>query len=112
MDDPWHSNYAPWTIFDETINSDVNGVCFTTQGTQLQVRGQALKQDAAILSAPKVVPQYAEMGNFVWPENAPTGLGTPTISVTTNSFTGHGGSPPYTYTWTGNITSSPNGCHH
>lgn len=82
VDDPWKSNYAPWTPFRDKINSDVDGAKFTTIGSQLQIRGQALRQDAVILSAPTVVPQYATLGRLTWPEDALSNPVSPTASAT------------------------------
>jgi hypothetical protein len=67
-DDPWNSNFAPWTPFKDFLNSDSDGVRFSPQGNELQLRGQALQQNAAILSSPKLVPVYAQLGRLVWPE--------------------------------------------
>jgi hypothetical protein len=91
VSNPWNSNDAPWTDFRELINSYVNGVHFSIRGTTLQVRGQALVQDAAIVGYPKIVPQYAQLGRLVWPEDAHpsdqslTGPGA-TISVATTGL--------------------------
>lgn len=68
-DDPWNANPAPWTPFYDNINSDSSGVHLNPRGTQLQVRGQALTQGAAIVSMPKIVPVYAQMGRFIFDEN-------------------------------------------
>jgi hypothetical protein len=82
------------------INSNTNGVVFNPRGTELQIRGQALRQDAQILSPPQVVPKYAQLGRLVWPEDAiietvlpePPGSYTPVtlISGTTYQFTAVG----------------------
>jgi hypothetical protein len=93
-EDPWDSNYAPWTDFSDLINSDTDGVIFNPRGTELQIRGQALRQDAQILSPPQVVPQYAKLGRLVWPEDqyietvipAPPGSYTPVTHTTGRQY--------------------------
>jgi hypothetical protein len=110
VDDPWDSNYAPWTPFRDFLNSDSNGVRFYPQGDQLQLRGQGLHQNSAVMSSPKLVPIYAELGRLVWPETLfvtsgnqitsvmPTGLPTAAITSTqvgstyTFNFSGAGSS--------------------
>jgi hypothetical protein len=101
--DAWNSNYAPWTPFKDFINSDSDGIRFYPQGNQLQYRAQGLRQNSAILSSPKLVPVYAELGKLVWPETlltstgslVPNGLPTAnivssTVSSNTFNFSGAG----------------------
>lgn len=76
IDDPWHSNYAPWTDFREIINVQHSGVFLKPRGKELQMRARALRQDATI-KQPKIVPRYAQLGRLVWPEDALTGLTPP-----------------------------------
>lgn len=102
ISDPWNSNYAPWTPFRDKINSAVDGVKFTTVGTNLQMRAQALKQTAVILSSPKLVPQYAELGRLVWPENALQNPVPPTPAMTVSNV-------GRAFTFNGLTTTSPNG---
>lgn len=59
----------PWTSFNDVINTDSGGVVFSHKGTQLQIRAQAHRQDAAIMSAPKIIPIYAQLGKPLWPED-------------------------------------------
>lgn len=68
VDDPWGSTYAPWTDFNETVNSETSGVEFTARGNQLQYRAKALRQDAIVAESPRIKPKYAELGRIVWPE--------------------------------------------
>lgn len=58
----------PWTPFNGLVNSDSSGAMLN-RGTALQVRAQARRQDAAISSKPKIVPDYAQLGKAVWPED-------------------------------------------
>lgn len=101
VDDPWHSNYAPWTPFRATLNSHNDGVAFTTIGKDLQIRGRGLQQGTAIASAPTVIPQYAGMGNLVWGENTFQSLGAITCSIAPSNV-----GRTYTFVAT---ASSPNG---
>lgn len=64
VDDPWFSNDARWTPFRDNLNTDSGGVLFPSRGTQLQIRGRALRQDASI-SRIQFKPKYAELGRFV-----------------------------------------------
>lgn len=80
VDNPWRSNEAPWTDFRDVINTDLGGITFSIRGTDLQMRAKALRQDATIVQAPKLVPRYAELGRLVWPENKLTGLTPPTAN--------------------------------
>jgi PKD repeat protein len=107
VDDPWLSNWAPWTDFREFANSDTNGIRLYPQGKALQVRGQARRQDAAVLSAPKIIPQYAQLGRFTWPEDRPNTSYSYSLSIS-NTNTGRtysfsvtpASSRPYgTYEW-------------
>ena len=59
----------PWTTFQDLISSDHDGVLFN-KGTALQIRGVAHRQDDVVLAPPQIIPQYAPLGNLVWPENA------------------------------------------
>lgn len=101
-DDPWHSNFAPWTLFHTTVNSDTSGILFTTMGTQLQMRALARKQSAAILSAPNLVPIYAELGQFAWPEDALVPAGQPNALISSTNV-------GRAYTFSGVSSTSPNG---
>lgn len=83
VSDPWESNYAPWTDFRDLVNSQNSGILFNVKGKDLQMRARALRQDANIVSAPKLVPTYAELGRLVWPENALKGLTPPTANFST-----------------------------
>lgn len=86
-DDPWFSNYAPWTDFHDNLNSDVSGVRLNPMGKNLQMRAQAHKQDAVVLSSPKLVPIYAELGRLIWPEDEPP-VSTPPVAIITGRNTG------------------------
>lgn len=82
VDDPWKSNYAPWTDFRDITNLDGSGVLFNPRGNELQLRARALQQNARIVQAPKLKPKYAQLGRLVWPENELTGLVPPTVTFT------------------------------
>jgi hypothetical protein len=58
----------PWVPFNGLISDPSVGVMLN-RGTQLQVRAQAKRQDAAILAKPKVKPVFAQLGKAVWPED-------------------------------------------
>lgn len=66
-DNPWRSNYAPWTSFGDTSEGSAIAQ-FGKRGKELQIRAKALHQDARIESSPKVEPVYAQLGNFAWGE--------------------------------------------
>ena len=65
--DPWDDQSGQWMNFQGFVNQDKNGVFFHERGTQLQVAGQALKQDVT-LGKVRAVPKYAELGRVVWGE--------------------------------------------
>jgi hypothetical protein len=69
VSDAWNANYAPWTPFNELVNSDTEGVRFTTVGKQLQVQAQGLQQDAAIYGNIQSIPIYAQLGNLVFSDD-------------------------------------------
>lgn len=69
----WSARSGPgnaWVDLRDALSSDSAGALFTVRGTGLQVRAQALRQDAAVMGAPKIVPIYAPLGRLVWPEDA------------------------------------------
>lgn len=61
----------PWVPFNGLVNDNANGVSLN-RGTQLQVRAQAKRQDAAIFAKPKIKPVFAQLGKAVWPEDTST----------------------------------------
>ncbi len=77
--DPWGDTEAEWVPFKNHINKDATGVQFQDRGRSLQILGRAHRQSARIDNI-KVVPQYAQLGRFVWEEDelynpqAPTSL--------------------------------------
>jgi hypothetical protein len=99
--DSWSSNYAPWTDFRELINSDQYGAQFPIWGTQFQIRAKALTQAASIMGAPNFIPQYAQLGRLIWPEDALSGITGPTAS-----FSAVGGSFIGTFTNTSTAGSA------
>jgi hypothetical protein len=82
VDDPWESNYAPWTDFQEGINSYQSGAQFPVWGSQFQVKAKGFRQDSYILGPVNLLPKYAQLGRLIWPENNLTGITGPTASFT------------------------------
>jgi hypothetical protein len=92
--DPWEDHSAEWVKFGNVVNDREDGVLFPERGHTLQVRGRALVQDAYI-NRIRILPKYAELGRFVWPEEydvtaAPTaGMGAITsVSGRTYAYDG------------------------
>jgi hypothetical protein len=83
VDDPWKSNYAPWTDFREIVNVNRKGILLSPRGKELQLRGRALRQNATIRS-PKIIPRYAQLGRLVFPEEKLTGKIGPTAKLIIN----------------------------
>lgn len=63
--DAWDSEGERWLEAGFTLNSLNGGIVFPEQGNGLQVRAQALRQDA-VISDFKAIPQYATLGNIVF----------------------------------------------
>lgn len=78
--DAWNLEGDRWHEAGFTLNSLNGGIIFDEHGDGLQVRGQALRQDAMI-SDFKAVPQYATLGRFVFPDQI-SGSGTSPAAVT------------------------------
>lgn len=68
--DPWDLSGERWQAADFTLNSLNGGIVFKELGSGLQVRAQALRQDAEIHEY-KAVPQYATLGRNVWSDEEP-----------------------------------------
>lgn len=66
--DPWGRESNAWTEFRSLINSDIDGAMFPRKDRFLQIRGQALTQDATINKV-YAKPKYAELGRLVWDVN-------------------------------------------
>jgi hypothetical protein len=79
VSDAWNSNYAPWTDFREIVNVNRKGILLSPRGKELQLRAQALRQNA-IIKTPKIIPRYASLGRLVWPEEQLTGKIPPTAA--------------------------------
>jgi hypothetical protein len=69
--DPWNLAGDRWQPVDFTLNSLNGGVVFKEPGNGLQIRAQALRQDAEIHEY-KAIPQYATLGRMVWDDEAPS----------------------------------------
>lgn len=67
VNDPWKSNYAPWTDFREIANVNRKAILLYPRGKELQLRARALRQNATIKN-PKIIPKYSHLGRLVWPE--------------------------------------------
>lgn len=68
--DAWNTEGGRWQEVGFTLNSLNGGVVFKEHGKGLQVRGQALRQDAMI-SDFKAIPQYASLGRMVYRDEFP-----------------------------------------
>lgn len=66
--DPWGDTDADWVPFKNHINTSGSGVQFFERGRALQMLARAHRQSAYIDNM-KIVPQYAQLGNFVWEED-------------------------------------------
>ncbi len=64
-DDPWDRFNNRWTHFGDKINSDTDGAIFPERGRWLQIRGQALTQNATIDKI-NIKPKYSELGRLTW----------------------------------------------
>lgn len=63
--DAWHLQGNQWQDIGSTINKLNGGLVFNEIGSGLQIRGQAVRQNAVIHEF-KAIPQYATLGRFVW----------------------------------------------
>lgn len=63
--DPWNRGRNAWTEFRSLVNNEIDGVVFPERGRYLQIRGQALTQEAHI-DRMYAKPKYAELGRLVW----------------------------------------------
>lgn len=73
--DPWMMRDPEWIPFETTTNQTNGGILFD-RGKGLQVRGRGLRQNSQIHSL-KVLPKYAQLGNFVWDDEIPASAGPP-----------------------------------
>jgi hypothetical protein len=64
-DDPWNRFNNRWTPFYDLVNATSDGVMFPERGRSLQIRGQALTQNATIDKV-YITPKYAELGRLTW----------------------------------------------
>lgn len=67
--DAWGLDNDQWIPAGVTLNSLNGGMVFPEKGNDLQVRGEALRQDAAIYEF-KTIPQYATLGRLVWEDES------------------------------------------
>jgi hypothetical protein len=84
VDDPWAETEDDWTPFQNAFNRDYGGILFQGRENRLQIKGVGHKQDASI-SKVQFKPKYAELGRFVWPEQALTGRVAPVASYSTSN---------------------------
>jgi hypothetical protein len=85
VDDPWAETEDDWTPFQNAFNRDYGGILFQGRERRLQVKGVGHKQDATIQKV-QFKPKYAELGRFVWPEQALTGRVAPVASYSTSNI--------------------------
>ncbi len=97
---PYDQTLSTWVPFDNTINSSAAGVRFDSPGEALQIKAEALQQDAEIYGGYTLVPSYATLGRPVFNTTQPSILNTG-ISVTSASLGGT------TFVFTCDITVSP-----
>jgi hypothetical protein len=99
VNDPWAATEDDWTPFQNAFNRDFGGILFQGRERKLQVKGIGHKQDAVVAKV-QFKPKYAELGRFVWPEQALTNTLMPTASYSTTNlgriytFNGFGSSDP------------------
>lgn len=101
--DPWGDTDADWVPFKNQINKGGSGVQFLERGRALQVLARGHRQSAYVDNM-KVIPQYAQLGNFVWEEDelynpqGPTAFFTAVPNISPNGrtvvFNGTGSSDP------------------
>jgi hypothetical protein len=63
--DAWGLNGPRWREAGFTLNSLNGGIVFPEHGNELQIRAQALRQDA-VISDFKAIPQYATLGRIIF----------------------------------------------
>lgn len=81
--DPLKVINPSWIPFGDAIN-DPHNAALLGRGNSLQVRGQAVTQDATITGV-TILPKYAELGHFIWADEAPSYPTAPTASFTTSA---------------------------
>jgi hypothetical protein len=96
---PYIKDLAPWVPFSSTVNANNSGIRFDQPGYALQVRAQALQQDAEIYNGYTVVPNYAQLGRIVADTTDPIVIPSSDITVTATSLGGD------TFMFTADITS-------
>ena len=88
----------PWVPFNGLTSDNAAGILIN-RGTQLQIRAQAKRQDAAILSKPKIKPTFAQLGKAVWPEDI-SAAPDPNATALTASFSyAHVSGRTYSFTY-------------
>lgn len=80
-DDPWDEADTGWIDFEDLYNRESAGIMFAERGTRIQVRSQALNQEA-FMDRVKVRPRYAELGRLVTPGSQPLSLPTASFAFT------------------------------
>lgn len=84
VNDPWAAVEDDWTPFQNAFNADYSGIMFQERQRQLQVKAVGHKQDSTV-SKVQFKPKYAELGRFVWPEQALTTRNAPIASYSTSN---------------------------
>lgn len=85
VEDPWAATEGDWTPFQNGFNRDFGGILFPNRTRKLQIKGVGHKQDAMITKV-QFKPKYADLGRFVWPEQALTGRIAPVASFSTSNI--------------------------
>jgi hypothetical protein len=78
--DPWNLTGDDWVPAKETLNELYGGVIFEERGKGLQIRGEAIRQNAEIRDF-KIIPKYADLGNFRWQDEIPDRGAPPTAFI-------------------------------
>lgn len=96
--DAWGMSEPDWLPFLNTVDDPQGALVFAPRGDGMQIRARALKQNSTISNI-TVLPKYAELGNFVWPD-ASTTINTPRLAEGTPdvSFTTTPQGAPFDYT--------------
>jgi hypothetical protein len=99
VEDPWAATEDDWTPFQNALNRVHGGILFQGRANRLQVKAVGHQQDAKVNKV-QFKPKYAEIGRFVWPDEALTDIDPPVASYSTSNsgrvytFNGLGSSDP------------------
>lgn len=96
--DAWN-DMDDWVRFRGNFNDRDYGVLFNERARGIQVRGQAVRQNAQVGEI-RTQPKYAELGKFVWADEDVSASNTPPVASFTDANTAR------TYTFTSTSTDS------